>query len=200
MAIAVEEMDRAALALAERMRRTVLPICGATPDGKYDAIGSGVLVRFGDRRCLATAKHVLDENEGDIYNPLNNPTTLYIGNTFGMAMGYQVAAAVINETEHTVRHDPLVYSSPACDRVNHHLRIPIDPQRTVDGRSPVDVGPLNGWSGGGVFALKSLPEPEKRDQLAAIIIEYDPEFKGLVATDVNTLRHLFVKLDGLSRV
>src|SRR5207302_7022565 len=142
----------------------------ATKSGNYDAIGSGVLVKFGDRPCMATAKHVLDYNEGDIYDPLNDPTTLYIGNPvdgslvvltgeatraddpydvalvdlsvdsyvglwkceflnpdtdfcpstytikFGMAMGYQVATASVNETTHIVRHNPLIYSSPGCDR------------------------------------------------------------------------------------
>jgi hypothetical protein len=81
--VTVEDVDRAALRLAERLRPTVLPICGATKDGEYDAIGSGILVRFEDRPCLATARHVLDYNEGDIYDPLTNPTTLYVGNPAG---------------------------------------------------------------------------------------------------------------------
>jgi len=76
-------MDRTALRLAEKMRLTVLPLCGATKDGGYDAIGSGILVKFEDRPCLVTAKHVLDYNEGDIYDPLNDPTTLYVGNPAG---------------------------------------------------------------------------------------------------------------------
>jgi hypothetical protein len=169
--VKVEDMDRAALAFGEKLRLTVVPICGATKDGRYDAIGSGMLMRFGDRPCLATAKHVLDYNEGDIYDPRNNPTTLYVGNPadgshvvltgnatrsghpydvalvelsddtyvglwkceflnpdtdfspstltvrLGMAMGYQVATVRIDEAQHKVSHEPLIYSSPKCDRI-----------------------------------------------------------------------------------
>jgi hypothetical protein len=250
MTVTVETMDSTALALATKLRLSIVPICGATKDGRYDAIGSGVLVRFGDHMCLATAKHVLDFNEGDKFDPLNDPTTLYVGNpvdgslvvltgeatsvkdpydlalvdlsadsyvglwqcdflnadtdfcpststvNFGMAMGYQVAAASVDDTKHQVHHNPLVYSSPACDRAAPvYVRIPIDPQRTVRGRSPYDVGPLYGVSGGGLFSLRSLTEPGAQDQLAAVIIEYDPERKQLFATDVNLLRKLYARLD-----
>jgi hypothetical protein len=246
--VTIEDVDRAALRLAARSRLTVLPICGATKDGGYDAIGSGILVRFEDRPCLATAKHVLDYNDGDIYDPLNNPTTLYVGNPaggscveltgeatrcedpydvalvelsvdtqiglwdceylnpdidfsqstltvkFGMAMGYPVGTVKKDETSLKVRHDPLIYSNAGCDWSGNCVRIPVDPRRAVSGNTRYDIGALNGISGGGVFWLRSVSEPEAADHLAGIITEYDPDSKRLFATDVNSLRRLFAKL------
>jgi hypothetical protein len=238
-------MDRTALRLAEKMRLTVLPLCGATKDGGYDAIGSGILVKFEDRPCLVTAKHVLDYNEGDIYDPLNDPTTLYVGNPagsshvvltgeatrckdpydialvelsvetqlglwdceyldpdtdfspssltmkFGVVIGYQVATVKVDEAAERVRHEPLIYSNAGCDRSGCFVCIPVDPQGALYGNTRYEIGPLNGVSGGGIFWLRSLSEPGARDQLAGIIIEYDPDAKRLIATDVNALRQLF---------
>jgi hypothetical protein len=240
-----QDLDRAAAALAKRMYHTILPICGATKDGEYDSIGSGTLVKFEERYFLATAKHVLDENKGDIYNPLNNPTTLYIGNpgyphvilsgkgaemsdppdialvelsddtladlwncyfldpdtdfspsdfttTWGMVMGYQAETVTVNDVTETVRHEPLIYSNTGCDREGIFVRIPIEQDKILDQGKPVKIGALNGVSGGGMFWLRSLTEPEATNQLAGITIEY-PGGTKLIATDVNMLRRLFEK-------
>jgi len=75
-----KNLDEAALRLGRRMYRTVLPIIGADDRGRHDAIASGILIAFGERRFLATAKHVLDHNdEKGSSDPLWEPTTLYLG-------------------------------------------------------------------------------------------------------------------------
>src|ERR1039458_3947712 len=107
---------------------------------------------------------------------------------FAVAIGYQNRASKPNEDLKTVKHEPLIFSNSGSHRKGIHIYLPMDWTKVRDGDLIRSIGKLNGISGGGLFWLRTLTDPESCDPLAGIIIEHAN--KTLKATDVHLLRHL----------
>jgi len=107
---------------------------------------------------------------------------------FAVAIGYQNRASKPNDDIMTVKHDPLIFCNSGTYRKGIHIYLPMDWRKIRDGQQIRSIGKLFGISGGGLFWLRTLAEPEPIDELAGIIIEHAN--KTLKATDVNLLRQM----------
>ena len=107
---------------------------------------------------------------------------------FAVAIGYQNRASKPNDDLKTVKHEPLIFSNSGSHRKGIHIFLPMDWTKVRDGDQIRSIGKLHGISGGGLFWLSTLTDPESIDPLAGIIIEHAN--KTLKATDVNILRQL----------